>query len=412
MNYWKAFEQLYGQAGRDVVQGFSRHTFNQEAGHRWVVSFDRQGNGDQRLRDLLGRDMAHWSYFMNSRNSPMEGNWWRDNGNGTFTTKTNYNNWYYNNLDLYLMGMVAVADVEPWWLIKDVDTRGAMDLTRNTPTAPSPPQILFPQTVGGTREDYDITDVTTKFGARYPPTGVAPNTFKSVFVMLANNTNSLTESQRLEFEEMVDNYVEGFRIGTGHRANLDYELMANLGFPIGTVCNDVSECNEAESNVCAQPLGAPAKICSRICSLTSPDCPTDWCCQADLSSVPQNICTPAALCQMQTSPDAGSTGSSDDSGTSSGNPDAAIPPCACDVDTACTEGCACDAECFSRDNCTCDVTDICDPDCERCDPECLFGSSSSCACEAAAPEQESSPFPGLLLLFALGIGIAIRQKRN
>ena|GEM_PF-2539772 len=409
MNYWKIFDQLYGQAGPDVVQGFSRHTFNQEVGHRWVVTFEGQGPN---LMDLLGRDQAHWSYFMNSNGSPMEGNWWKDNGNGSFTTRTNYNNWYYNTLDLYLMGMKSIEEVEPWFLITGVDTTGATDLQRRAPTPPSPPQILFPQTVRGTRVDYDITDITAAYGTRYPPKGTAPTTFRTVFVMLASQNAAMSESQKVEFENMVDSYVEGFRAGTDYEGDLDYALTADVGLPIGARCNDVADCDAAESNICTQPQSSDNKICSLRCT-TESVCPTDWCCQASADG--SNMCLPTALC-LAAAPDAGITNPGTDGGTAMSGDDAGATAvtCTCDVDTACTEGCTCDPECYARNDCACDVTDICDPDCESCDPECLYGDTgcSGCSTVASSNESESSrnnwPLATALLLIGL---VAWRRRR-
>src|SRR3990172_632863 len=51
----------------------------QEVEHQ-VGAFVRLGD-----LDLLGRSGSHWSFFLHTEGSVMEGNKWRDEGNGTFT---------------------------------------------------------------------------------------------------------------------------------------------------------------------------------------------------------------------------------------------------------------------------------------------------------------------------------------
>lgn len=402
MNWWQSFEQQWGRFGAEVVEGFSRHTFNQETGHRWIAFFnmDPRASND-RLRALLGRDEAHWSYFMDSNQSPMEGNWWRDNGNGTFTTRTTFNNWAYNGLDLYLMGLIPVDDVPPWYAIGNPDASGAVDLQGQRPTPASPPQIIQPATVRGTKVDYQIGDVTSAFGARFPPAGQAPTTFKVLFIMLANSTG-LTNSQRVEFERMVDAQARGYNEGTGGRASLIYALQAGPTTPIGGICADISECDPSQSTLCGPYAGGGGLVCSRACR-SATGCPSNWCCQPDDNGF--QICHPRDRCSVTPVPDAGVV----DTGMSQS------PGCACDTTTACTPGCACDPECFGgRADCACDVTTACDPDCQSCDPECLSGSgggnlrttNSSCGCHHTSPASDYG------VLFTLLVGFAALAWRR
>src|SRR5262245_13303792 len=60
-------------------------TLAHEVGHRWL-SHARFRADDGSLSDaLLGIDRSHWSFLLQSSNSVMYGNEWRDNGDGTFT---------------------------------------------------------------------------------------------------------------------------------------------------------------------------------------------------------------------------------------------------------------------------------------------------------------------------------------
>jgi hypothetical protein len=71
-----------------------------ELDHRWgaYIKF-REANGNISAA-LLGKDMSHWSFLLNSYGSVLYGNQWQDNGNGTFTSLLGSRK-YYSPLDLY-----------------------------------------------------------------------------------------------------------------------------------------------------------------------------------------------------------------------------------------------------------------------------------------------------------------------
>ena len=171
MNHYRSFEESFGQAGPVVVQAQARSVFNQEAGHRWA-SFVSAGTGNAGNGPdvLLGRDDGHWSYFLHTGTggSPMEGNAWRDNGNGTFTTVTSFQNWVYSDLDLYLMGLKAQADIEDFFVIDAPQIGNLRDIYNQRLSKSSPPQIFQPVTVSGTRVDISIQDVVFVNGPRSP----------------------------------------------------------------------------------------------------------------------------------------------------------------------------------------------------------------------------------------------------
>ena len=58
----------------------------QEVGHRWLAYFNFRDHLGQRSEELLGRDNAHWSFFMDSDASVMEGNDIEALGGGSFRT--------------------------------------------------------------------------------------------------------------------------------------------------------------------------------------------------------------------------------------------------------------------------------------------------------------------------------------
>ena len=56
----------------------------QEVGHRWLAYVDFRDRTGARSDALLGRDLAHWSFFFDSDASVMEGNDIEDLGGGQF----------------------------------------------------------------------------------------------------------------------------------------------------------------------------------------------------------------------------------------------------------------------------------------------------------------------------------------
>ncbi len=406
MNYWKSFEQLFGRGPAAKAQG--RSVFNQEAGHRWgsfvVAGEGSNGAGTDIMR---GRDDSHWSYFMHTAGSPMEGNSWRDNNNGSFTTQTGFQNWRFSDLDMYLMGMLPGENVEPWFMIADPEINGQQDLFRQPLSKASGPQIVQPKTIRGTRVDLSIGDVIARNGTRRPLFGEAPTTFKVVFVMLGSSSASLSESQRTEFDGFVEEYAAAFNEGTRGVGVLDYRLREPElpMIPIGGTCNDVDECNPAESNFCLPNPFTPSGICTAACQDES-GCPVNWCCAPSTDSQ-NNVCMPMALCPV-------------------------VNTCACDATAdVCDDGCECDMVCEANSNnnsnannnvdntnnnggsgtavCACDVTYSCDMDADGvsacpCDPEC-----GGCGCTQTA---NGSAAPTALVGAALLALVFLRRRRR
>src|SRR5688572_119918 len=101
----------------------------QELGHKWCC-FLRESAGAMSPHELLGRDRSHWSYFLETGSSPMEGNSWTwDGGNGftTFTADVYQDGNFitpFSELDLYLMGLLPPSEVDPFALIQSPNVGG------------------------------------------------------------------------------------------------------------------------------------------------------------------------------------------------------------------------------------------------------------------------------------------------
>jgi uncharacterized protein (TIGR03437 family) len=151
----------------------------QEQGHRWLAYVKYPGNDNL----LLGRDDAHWSFFFNiestissaaaRRSSSAEGNVWRDNGNGSFTSLNLIDG--YSRLDQYLMGLRPPGDVPDTFVIANPSNTSG----RTRESGPTPNV-----TVNGTRQNVTINQIIQANGARTPNASTAQKNFRAAVVLL------------------------------------------------------------------------------------------------------------------------------------------------------------------------------------------------------------------------------------
>jgi anaerobic magnesium-protoporphyrin IX monomethyl ester cyclase len=117
-----------------------------ETGHRWLVRL-RFLDADRAVSDqLLGRQLAHWSFFADTDGSVMEGNEIEDLGGGAFRTASATEK--YSRLDLYAMGLATEAEVPRWFYIEAPSSNSSRE---------APPMVGV--TINGTRRDVLIQDV-------------------------------------------------------------------------------------------------------------------------------------------------------------------------------------------------------------------------------------------------------------
>ncbi|MFZ5479253.1 MAG: hypothetical protein ACOZNI_20985 [Myxococcota bacterium] len=196
---------------------FTSAVFGQELGHRWgsYVHYDL-GDGDR--DDILGRDDGHWSYWLETSNSPMEGNTWTDNGDGTFTLDAG-EEVAYSDLDLYLMGLIGPEDVAPFYLIADPS-----GLARNASSSPEYYASGRDQTASGTRVDITIDDVIRAEGARDPAAGEAQTAFRMAVVLVLADDEQPDDEAVEGADEARARFVEVWEEDTLGLATLDTSL--------------------------------------------------------------------------------------------------------------------------------------------------------------------------------------------
>jgi len=192
--------------------------------HRWgvFVQFnDAEGNPSNAL---LGRDSAHWSFFLDSDASIQYGSQWKNNQDGTFTATGTRR--FYSPLDLYLMGFKNASEVNDFILINPVDS---------TFTASSLP--VQGATVTGTTTSISVTDIIAAEGARIPSADDAQKEFRFGFIYLVGGDEDIDEAKIVQIDALRRAFIERFSIMTGGRgiAHVYPEALpvADLGEQVG-----------------------------------------------------------------------------------------------------------------------------------------------------------------------------------
>jgi hypothetical protein len=148
----------------------------QEVGHRWLAFLEFRDHTGNRSDQLLGRGESHWSFFMDSDASVMEGNDIEDLGGGSFRTVGAVSR--YSRLDQYAMGLIPPGDVPPFFYVQNPTNLSA---TRNRESGPE-----VGITFNGTRRDVLIQDIIAVNGAREPTAATAARVHRQAFIYLSS----------------------------------------------------------------------------------------------------------------------------------------------------------------------------------------------------------------------------------
>ena len=132
---------------------------------------------------LLGRQLAHWSFYFNSGASVVEGNAIRDNGpDASPRFETVGATQGYSQLDRYFMGFVDPAQVGATFLVANASGG------RNFGNAARSPEVGVQ--FDGTRKEVRIEDIIAAAGERRPDWTVSQRHFRYGFALLVEDANS------------------------------------------------------------------------------------------------------------------------------------------------------------------------------------------------------------------------------
>ena len=216
---WGSPARLASVVFMDSIDSYLEHDgfeiLGHEVGHRWLTRLrfrDPGGDGN----GLLGRGLVHWSFFLDSDASVMEGNEIEDRGGGRFETVDFARG--YSALDQYAMGFRAPEEVPPFFFVDDADDFRPSRGYRSS-TAPEA-GVSFT----GVRRDVRIEDVIAELGPRVPDHTRAPRLMRQAFLIVGDGVGPVTETRRRAVARIRARFEEEYRRATGGRAAVDSTL--------------------------------------------------------------------------------------------------------------------------------------------------------------------------------------------
>ncbi len=186
----------------------------QESGHRWLAFLKFRDHNGQVSEELLGRDQAHWSFFMDSDASVMEGNDIEDLGGGAFRTVATVQR--YSRLDQYAMGYVKESEVPDFFYVENptnvVPPREREDAPRTGVT------------FNGTKRTVLIEDVVAAMGQRDPAAGQAARVHRQAFIFVLSNGHTLDPAQAAKIDLIRRQWETFFSRAVDKRARVETRL--------------------------------------------------------------------------------------------------------------------------------------------------------------------------------------------
>jgi hypothetical protein len=193
--------------------------FLHEVGHRWGARVHAEIDGDD-SQELLGRQLKHWSYFVETAGSPLEGNRFRELSEGHYEASTPLGTSAFSPLDLYLMGVLPAHEVEPFGLLR-ADISELYDCKDLLLNAASPPQFCMPLELEGERIEITIDDILAVEGPRDPAPDIAPRELAVAVVVLASSADGSLQTHDCEqLSSALDQHITAFAGATRGRIQL------------------------------------------------------------------------------------------------------------------------------------------------------------------------------------------------
>jgi hypothetical protein len=187
-----------------------------EVGHRWLARMRFRDGAGRISSALLGRGAVHWSFFLDTQASVLEGNALRDLGGGRFETVDFARR--YSPLDQYVMGLRAPEDVPPLFY---VETPDEFRPSRGYKASSSPEAGV---TFTGVRRDVRIEQVIAAMGPRLPPAGAAPTVLRQAYVLVSDAAAPATETRRAVVARIRDRFEPYYRAATDGRGEVRTRL--------------------------------------------------------------------------------------------------------------------------------------------------------------------------------------------
>lgn len=238
LNDWPYWEAEYDEF---------RTAFLHEVGHRWGARVSARRDGVDYT--LTGREGGHWSYFLDSGGSPLEGN--RFELDAPMQTATPALRLQYSPLDLYLMGVTAPETVGAIRLLVDGSAE-RRDCAGHVVTQSSPPQTCAPNSLDGHWMELRIEDVIAKEGPRVPASVQTSGELNVGIFVSGSQSESWSVGSCERLTSAIDEALYDFARATGERLRLKNAI------DVGLSCSDLLLDNTATE---AAPEGAACALC-------------------------------------------------------------------------------------------------------------------------------------------------------
>jgi hypothetical protein len=182
----------WGLRTGDTLDSWARNrtlpVWAQEYAHRWgMFLLVRDPRLNQPSELLLGRDCSHYSRYVETQGSVMDGFSWKDNGDGSFAQSERAVR--LSNLDLYTMGLLDPEEVPPFFLIDEIPGFVHPGCGAEYARAPFPTET----TVRGKRIDLTIDDLLFANGPRVAATEAPEDSFREAIVVLTRIGEAATD---------------------------------------------------------------------------------------------------------------------------------------------------------------------------------------------------------------------------
>lgn len=196
------------------VDGFE--ILGHETGHRWLARLRFRDAAGVASGALLGRGDVHWSFFLDSDASVLEGNAIAAAAGGRFVTTDIVRR--FSPLDQYAMGLRSAAEVPAFFHVAFADDfRPA-----RTYKASSGPEVGV--SYSGERRDVTIADVVAALGPREPPAERAPRVLRQAYLLVVDAQAPATPGRLQALERIRSRFPAWYFEATEGRGEVQTAL--------------------------------------------------------------------------------------------------------------------------------------------------------------------------------------------
>jgi hypothetical protein len=241
----------YWQARPDELES----ALNHEVGHRWGARVHARIAGAYSSA-LLGRQQEHWSYFLDSGGSPLEGNAWRATDAGRSSETPRYPT-RFSALDRYLMGSLRADEVPPFELLLDA-VSDAEDCAGRALGPASPPQTCGTLELEAEAVGISIDDVIAAEGPRLPSADGAPQQLGVLVLMLQSRDEAWSASDCEVVARSMSERIDAFE-----RASAGGVRLLNVLSDVASTALACDDVQRASSAAVSSDDGAPSAAAAR-----------------------------------------------------------------------------------------------------------------------------------------------------